>query len=84
MQCGARSRTSKPLLRKLQVSVDTETADQVPAYLAATGVRYPVFTTDDASIAQVFRRGEVIIPTSFLLDGQRRVLEVVSGWTADS
>jgi thiol-disulfide isomerase/thioredoxin len=68
----------------LGISVDTETADQVPAYLAAKGVRYPIFTTDEASIAQVYRRGEIIIPTSFLLDGQRRVLDVVSGWTADS
>jgi peroxiredoxin len=65
----------------LGVSVDTETADQVPGYLAKRRITYPVAVADPGSVSEVFPRGEILVPMSFLLDGQGRVLEVFSGWS---
>lgn len=66
------------------VSIDTETVDQVPGYLEQRGIRYPVYTTEEASIRRIFTRGEVMIPMSFLLDDRGRVLEVFIGWSEEA
>ncbi len=66
------------------VSIDVETADQVADFLRESGITYPVFTTDSPSISEVFQRGEIMIPVSFLLDGEGRILEVLSGWSEES
>ena len=81
--------TLQPKLRArdievLGISVDLASADQIPAYLSAYGIRYPIYTTDEESVPRVFPRGEVLIPTSFLLDDRLQVLEVFSGWSPET
>ena len=66
------------------VSIDLGTADQVPKFLEDYGITYSVYTTGEESVSRVFSRGEVMIPVSFLLDEEGRLLEVLWGWTDDS
>jgi len=66
------------------VSIDVETVDQVPGFLAARGIHYPIYTTEETSIPEIFSREEVLIPISFLLDDRGRVEQVFSGWTEES
>jgi peroxiredoxin len=68
----------------LGVSIDIETVDQVPDFVADRGIGYPIYTTEEASIPRIFSREEVLIPISFLLDDRGRVVEVFSGWTERS
>jgi len=76
-----RSELSAAGIDLLGVSIDIETADQVSEYIEARGVDYPIFVTDEQSVADVFVGGEVLIPTSFLIDENRRVLDVYTGWS---
>ncbi len=39
---------------------------------------------DENSASDLFVRGEVLIPISFLLDGQGRIMDVLAGWSGDS
>ena len=66
------------------VSIDVETVDQVPEFLATRGIHYPIYTTDETSVPKIFARDEVLIPISFLLDDRGRVEQVFSGWTEES
>ncbi len=66
------------------ISLDTETVAQVPAYLRERGIRYPVYTTGPETIAALYRRGEMLIPLSLLLDDRGRVVEAFAGWTERS
>jgi peroxiredoxin len=66
------------------VSIDVETVDQVPGFLSARGIRYPIYTTEEASIPEIFSRDEVLIPISFLLDDRGRVEQVFTGWTEET
>ena len=68
----------------LGVSIDMDTVDQVPGYLAERDIRYPIYTTEEASIPKIFSRDEVLIPMSFLLDDRRRVIQVFTGWTREA
>lgn len=65
------------------ISVDApETVAQVPGYLDAREVSYPVFTTDEAGLATLFPSGEVTVPVTLLVDANGRVVELFSGWSA--
>jgi hypothetical protein len=66
------------------VSIDIGTIDLVPKFLEDHGITYSAYTTDEESVTRVFSRGEVVIPISFLLDENGRLLEVLWGWTDDS
>lgn len=77
-----RSKLSAAGIELIGVSVDIETADQVQGYARARGVDYPIYIAAEQSVADVFVGGEVIIPTSFLIDEHRRVLDVYLGWSA--
>lgn len=79
-----RSRLGVAGIDLVGVSIDTDTADQIPAYLARLGITYPIYATDQGSVSAVFPKGEVLIPASFLLDGRGLVLEALSGWSDDS
>ena len=66
------------------VSIDIGTIDLVPKFLEDHRITYSAYTTDEESVTRVFSRGEVVIPISFLLDEEGRLLEVLWGWTDDS
>ena len=68
----------------LGVSIDMETLDRVPQFLRDHGIHYPIYSTEEASIRRIFSGDEVVIPMSFLLDGQGNVLEVFTGWSRKS
>ena len=61
-----------------------ELLSRVPIFLEEKGIHYPIFTTDEASISRIFSRGEVVLPTSALLDDRGHVLEIFSGWSEES
>ena len=66
------------------VSVDLETLDHVPEYVASREISYPIYTTDPAVMESLFPRGEVVVPVTALLDETGRVLEIYSGWSRQS
>jgi thiol-disulfide isomerase/thioredoxin len=68
----------------LGLSIDLDTADQIPEYLASYGIGYPIYTVSEEAVSEVFPRGEVLIPISFLVDERLAVLDVFSGWSAES
>lgn len=66
------------------VSVDVETRDRVPAYLAERKIGYPIYVADEATVRRLFPRGEVAVPVSLLLDGNGRVLTAFAGWSRET
>jgi len=68
----------------LGLSIDLDTIDQIPDYLASYGIQYPIYTVSEEAVSEVFPRGEVLIPISFLVDERLAVLDVFSGWSAES
>jgi len=66
------------------VSVDLETVDNVPGYVRAREIDYPIYTTDPSVMETLFPRGEVVVPVTVLLDESGRVLEIYSGWSRQS
>jgi thiol-disulfide isomerase/thioredoxin len=55
---------------------------KVPGFLARMGITYPTFTTDETVFPQVFSGEEIFIPLSFIVDGEGRIEEVLTGWSA--
>ncbi|MCP3982338.1 MAG: redoxin domain-containing protein [bacterium] len=66
------------------LSVDLETVEEVPSYLADRGVEYPVYTTTGEAMQKLYPRGEATVPLTVLLDDRGQVLEVYSGWNERS
>jgi len=68
-------------IRLVGISVDLDTAAEVPAYLARRGIEYPVYTTDERGMEMLYPRGEAVVPVTVLLDADGSVLEIHSGWS---
>jgi len=66
------------------VSVDLETVDNVPSYLASRQVSYPVYTTNESAMELLYPRGEATVPLTVLLDADGRILDIYSGWSEES
>ncbi len=66
------------------ISVDLDTADQVPGYLRERNITYPVYTTDEAALERLYPTGEATVPVTVLIDGSGSVTEIHSGWSARS
>ena len=66
------------------VSLDIDTADLVPAFLDSLAISYPVYTTADPAVPELYAGGELFIPLSILLDDQGRVLRVFGGWSPET
>lgn len=66
------------------ISLDLETRDLVVPFLEQVGVTYPIYTTDDSRIPEIYADGELFIPLSILLDDQGRVLRVFGGWSPET
>lgn len=62
------------------ISVDLETLKEVPQYLTRMGIDYPIATTDETGLAQLFPTGESTVPLTLLLDGSGRVQRAWIGW----
>lgn len=65
----------------LGVSVDLDTAANVPGYAAARGVTYPIYTTDESTLELLFPTGEATVPLTVLVDEEGRITEILSGWS---
>ena len=66
------------------LSLDVDTADMVPAFLESLSITYPVYTTADPAVPELYRGGEVFIPLSVLVDDQGQVLQVLGGWSPET
>ncbi len=67
----------------LGISLDSDLS-AVPGYLRARGITYPIYVAEPSGIEKLYVRGRVVVPLSVLLDGEGRVLEVLSGWSERS
>jgi hypothetical protein len=63
------------------LSIDGADVDGVRATLAGNGVTYPSLLTDPPGLAPLVGDGEVRIPLVLLVDRERRVTDVFSGWS---
>jgi len=63
------------------VSVDLDTAGNVPEYIRSRGVTYPVYVTDEAALDALYPRGEAVVPLTLLLDDHGMILEIHRGWS---
>jgi len=63
------------------ISVDLDTAANVPAYVASRGVTYPIYTTDESTLELLYPSGEATVPLTVLVDEEGRILEILSGWS---
>lgn len=61
------------------VSVDTEPDADVPGYVAAKKVRYPIFVGGVSAIEQLYIGDELSVPLSLLVDANGIVKEIISG-----
>ncbi len=66
------------------ISLDLETVDLVPAFLESLRISYPVYTTVDPAVPELYSGGEVFIPLSILVDDRGRVLQVLGGWSPET
>jgi thiol-disulfide isomerase/thioredoxin len=66
------------------ISLDVDTADMVPAFLDSLAITYPVYTTADPRVPELYSGGEVFIPLSVLVDDRGRVLQVIGGWSPET
>jgi peroxiredoxin len=66
------------------VSVDLDTAGNVPQYIEERGITYPIYTTDEAALEALYPRGEATVPLTVLLDDTGRILQIHSGWSERS
>jgi thiol-disulfide isomerase/thioredoxin len=65
----------------LGVSVDLDTAANVPGYAAARGVTYPIYTTDESTLELLFPTGEATVPLTVLVEEDGTIIEILSGWS---
>ena len=67
------------------ISVDTDTGrEKIRGFLAPLEITYPIFTTEETAFEQIFSRGQVFVPLSFVVDGEGRITDVLSGWSKES
>lgn len=66
------------------ISVDLDTVEYVPDYIAARQVTYPIFTTDEATLDALYPTGEATVPLTILLDENGTIVEILSGWSERS
>lgn len=61
------------------ISLDINETDTVKRFLKEHNIRYPIYLADDSLAAQVYATDRVFIPVSFILDGNRRIVEIFAG-----
>ena len=55
--------------------------DKVPGFLARMGITYANFTTDASAFDRLFAGEQIFIPLSFIVDGEGRISDVLTGWS---
>ncbi len=63
------------------ISLDFNEPARVKAFLADTGVAYPIFIADESTMPNLLRGDSLGVPFSLLLDGEGRLVRALSGWT---
>lgn len=66
------------------VSVDTEPDAKIGPFAEKMGARYPIFAGGVPVIEQVFEGDQLAVPLSVLLDEHGRILQIISGFSADT
>jgi thiol-disulfide isomerase/thioredoxin len=66
------------------ISLDFGREEQVHSYLKERSIPYPNFVLGEQDVEKVFSSGQLTIPLSLVLDEEGRVVEVYSGWSADT
>lgn len=68
----------------LGISLDFEALRRVRSYLSVRSIPYPNVLLSEADIPVLFSTAQVAVPMSLLLDEQGRLMEVISGWSAQT
>lgn len=66
------------------VSVDSEPDAKVGEFSRKMGAQYPIFFGGVPVIEKIFEGDQLAIPLSVVLDDQGRVLQIISGFSADT
>lgn len=61
------------------ISLDINEADTVKRFLKEHNIGYPIYMADESLADKVYATDKVFIPISFILDGDRRVVEIFAG-----
>lgn len=61
------------------ISLDINEADTVKRFLKEHNIRYPIYLADESLAEQIYATDKVFIPVSFILDGDRRMVEIFAG-----
>jgi peroxiredoxin len=63
------------------VSVDLDTAANVPAYFFNDTATTEIYTTDESTLELLYPTGEATVPLTVLVDEKGRILEILPGWS---
>ena len=66
------------------VSVDVEPDAKVGEFAGKMGAQYPIFVGGVPVIEKVFEGDQLAVPLSVVLDDQGRVLQIITGFSADT
>ena len=66
------------------VSVDVEPDAKVGEFAEKMGAQYPIFVGGVPVIEKVFEGDQLAVPLSVVLDDQGRVLQIITGFSADT
>ncbi len=66
------------------ISLDFGQEERVHSYLKERSIPYPNFVLGEQDVEKVFSSGQLTVPLSLVLDDEGRVVEVYSGWSADT
>lgn len=64
------------------LNVDAEPKGVVAPFLKKVVVDYPIYIGGVPTISQIFATDDMSVPLSVVLDGDGRVIELISGWSA--
>ena len=68
----------------LGISLDFEALSRVRSYLSEREIPYPNVLLSEDDLPVLFSTSQVAVPMSLLLDEQGRLLELISGWSAET
>jgi len=68
----------------LGISLDFDALLSVRSYLSAREIPYPNVLLSEGDLPRMFSTDQVAVPMSLLLDEQGRLIELISGWSAQT
>ncbi|MFQ5790849.1 MAG: redoxin domain-containing protein [Acidobacteriota bacterium] len=77
-------RLSRSGVDLIGVSLDFGQRDRVRSFLEERSIPYPNFLLSEQDLPRLFASGQITVPLSLLVDGDGRVVQAFSGWSAET